>query len=59
MLISVRRVCKDDGSCRVNRPNIDSASRIKTADRPISTYGCCNAAWNCRPAAATTIPSAV
>lgn len=59
LLSSVSRVCSDDGSCSVNRPNMESASSINTADRPTRTYGCCRAAWNCSPAAATTSPSAV
>ena len=37
LLISVRRVCSDEGSCSVNRPNIDRASSVKMTARPIRT----------------------
>ena len=57
--IAFSRVCQDEGICRSNRPNIDSARATNSSATPMVTAGFCMTACTWAPAAAKTAPSAV
>ena len=52
-----RRSCRNAGSCRSWKPNIDSASQTNTSANPDSTQGFCKAAAISVPEYAAATPA--
>ena len=59
LLASARRACSAAGTCRLNTPNIASASSTNSPANTPMIHGFWKKAWACWPAAANTAPATV
>ncbi len=59
LLASASRVWIAAGIWIVKRPNIESASTMKSSANTVTIHGCWNTACTCAPAAAAAMPASV